>query len=119
MLIYDGDCSFCTTCAKWVGTRWRGRAQAVPWQALDSDELSAVGLTRDSARSAVWWIDEAGRGSCGHLAIAQAMKIGHGWSAGLGRLLLVPPFRWIGLALYPLIARWRHRLPGGMTTCRM
>jgi hypothetical protein len=24
-----------------------------------------------------------------------------------------PPLRWVAAATYPLIARWRHRLPGG------
>jgi predicted DCC family thiol-disulfide oxidoreductase YuxK len=72
----------------------------------------------NEASSAAWWIDEIGRRSRGHLAVAEAMKTGYGWSALVGRALLVPPFRWIGIAVYPLIARWRHRLPGGTPACR-
>jgi hypothetical protein len=51
--------------------------------------------------------------------MAQALKAGSGWSAGVGHVLLVPPFRWVGGAVYPLIARWRHLLPGGTPACRM
>jgi predicted DCC family thiol-disulfide oxidoreductase YuxK len=118
-LIFDGDCSFCTASANWVAARWRGRAQAVPWQTLSTDELAEHALTSDDVRSAAWWIDGAGRRSRGHLAIAQALRAGSGWSALVGRVLLVPPFRWIGAAVYPLVARWRHRLPGGTPACRM
>lgn len=118
-LIYDGDCSFCTACATWVATRWRGRARAVPQQELESEELTRLGLTFESARSAAWWIDETGERSRGHLAIAHSLEIGDGWSAVVGRLLLALPLRWIGVAVYPLIARWRHRLPGGTPSCRV
>jgi predicted DCC family thiol-disulfide oxidoreductase YuxK len=117
-LIYDGDCSFCAASANWVAARWSGRARAVPWQTLDSEELTAFGLTSAEVRSAAWWIDEVGHRSGGHLAIAQAMKTGYGWSAVVGRALLVPPVRWIGVAVYPLIARSRHRLADGTPACR-
>ncbi|MEP6812188.1 MAG: DCC1-like thiol-disulfide oxidoreductase family protein [Actinomycetota bacterium] len=119
MLIYDGDCSFCTASANWAAARWRGRARAVPWQTLAPDELAAHALTLDDVRCAAWWINEAGHRSRGHLAIAEALRAGEGGSATVGRVLLVPPFRWIGVAVYPLIARWRHRLPGGTPACRI
>jgi predicted DCC family thiol-disulfide oxidoreductase YuxK len=118
LLIYDGDCSFCTASADWVSARWRGRAQAVAWQTLDSDELAAHALTPDDVRSAAWWIDEAGRRSRGHLAIAHALAAGTGSSAAVGRVLLVLPFRWIAGAAYPIVVRRRHRLPGGTPACR-
>ncbi len=94
------------------------RAKAVAWQTLAADELAARALTADDVRSAVWWIDDTGRRSRGHLAIAHALAAGTGWPAAVGRVLLVPPFRWIAAGLYPLIARWRYRLPGGTPACR-
>ena len=118
MLIYDGDCSFCTSSANWVAARWRGRAKAIAWQTLAADELAALAFTPDDVRSAAWWIDDTGRRSRGHLAIAHALSAGTGWPAAVGRVLLVPPFRWIAAGVYPLIARWRHRLPGGTPACR-
>lgn len=118
LLIYDGDCSFCTASANWVTARWHGRARAVPWQLLGTDELAAHALTRDDVLAAAWWIDHTGRRSRGHLAIAHALAAGSGWSAIVGDVLLVPPFRWIAAAIYPLIARWRHRLPGGTPACQ-
>lgn len=118
LLIYDGDCSFCTSSANWVAARWAGRAKAVAWQTLAADELAARALTPDDVRSAAWWIDDTGRRWRGHLAIAHALTAATGWPATVGRVLLMPPFRWIAAGLYPLIARWRHRLPGGTSACR-
>ncbi len=119
LLVYDGDCSFCTASAQWLAARWRGRAQAVAWQRLAPDELAGLALTLDDVRSAAWWIDESGQRSRGHLALARALVAASGWYAVCGRVLLIPPFRWIAGAVYPLIARWRHRLPGGTPACRL
>ena len=119
LLVYDGDCSFCTASAQWVAARWRGPAQAVAWQHLAPDELAGLALTLDDVRSAAWWIDEAGQRSRGHLAIAQALAAAHGWPTICGRALLIPPLRWIAGGIYPLVARRRHRLPGGTPACRM
>jgi predicted DCC family thiol-disulfide oxidoreductase YuxK len=119
LLIYDGDCGFCTSCANWLAARWHGPARAVPWQFLADDELSAFGLTRAETRAAVWWIDGEGRASRGSAAIARALTAGSGWPAAVGHVLLVPPASWIGAAAYPLVARWRHLLPGGTPACRL
>ena len=119
MLIFDGDCGFCTSCANWVAARWSGDARAVPWQTLADAELAALSLTRDDVRAAVWWVDADRRRSRAHVGIARALIAGSGWSAGVGRMLLVPPFRWIAATGYPVVARWRHRLPGGTPACRL
>jgi predicted DCC family thiol-disulfide oxidoreductase YuxK len=119
LLIYDGDCSFCSSSVRWITGHWHGPQQAIPWQHLGTDRLELLGLTLDDVRRAAWWIEPAGGRSRGHLAIARALQAAHGWPSVAGRILLVPPFRWLGAGAYPLIARWRHRLPGGTPACRM
>ena len=118
MLIYDGDCSFCSSSARWITARWNGPQQAVAWQHLGAGQLERLGLTLDDVRGAAWWIDASGI-SRGHLAIARALRAAPGWPSVVGHILLVPPFRWLAAGVYPLIARWRHRLPGGTPACRM
>ena len=118
LLVYDGECSFCSAAACWIASRWNGAAAAVAWQQLDSGQLAALGLTQSDVRQAAWWIDAAGRRSRSHLAIAGALRSARGWPALAGLLLLVPPVRWLAALSYPLIARWRHRLPGGTAACR-
>jgi predicted DCC family thiol-disulfide oxidoreductase YuxK len=119
VLIYDGDCSFCSSSARWITAHWDGPEQAVAWQHLSDDDVALVGLTLDEVRGAAWWIDASGSRSRGHLAIARALRAAHGWPSVVGHILLVPPFRWLAAGVYPLIARWRDRLPGGTPACRM
>src|SRR6185436_17813751 len=40
--VYDGDCAFCSSCARFIERRVSSRAQVVPWQRSD---LAALGLT--------------------------------------------------------------------------
>lgn len=118
VLVYDGDCSFCRSSARWIAARRPGAEQALAWQELGTAELAQLGLTLGDVRTAAWWIDADGRRSRGHIAIARALKAASGWPALVGCILLVPPFRWLAAAAYPLVARWRHRLPGGTASCR-
>ncbi len=118
LLVYDGDCSFCQASARWIAARWHGPEQALAWQELGTAELAQLGLTLADVRAAAWWIDADGRRSRGHIAIARALRASSGWPALVGRILLVPPFRWLAAGAYPAVARWRHRLPGGTASCR-
>jgi len=120
LLIYDGDCSFCSSNARWITRRWHGPQQAVPWQHLSTDRLERLGLTLDDVRGAAWWVDSnRGNRSRGHLAIAHALQAADGWPSLVGRLVVIPPFNWLAAGAYPLIAHWRHRLPGGTPACRI
>src|SRR5262245_18146661 len=119
LLIYDGDCAFCSTSVRWIMSHWDGHEEAVPWQRISAERLSELGLTHDDVRRAVWWVDPSRPPSRGHVAVAHALKDADGWPAMVGRVLLVPPFRWLAAGVYPLVARWRHRLPGGTPACRL
>ena len=56
--VYDGDCAFCTLCARFIERRIPSRATVIPWQFAD---LPALGLTREQAEAAVQWVGEDGR----------------------------------------------------------
>ncbi len=118
VLVYDGDCGFCSSVARWVSAAWKAPARAEAWQRLGVDGLARLGLTEQEADRTAWWVDAEGRRFAGHLAVAHALAGARGWKGLAGRLLLVPPFRWLGAVAYPLVARNRHRLPGGTPTCR-
>jgi len=118
VLVYDGDCAFCSSSAGWITAHWNGPQRAVAWQHLSDGQLERLGLTLDDVRGAAWWIDPSRGRSRGHLAIARALRAADGWPSVAGRILLLPPFRWLAAGAYPLVARWRHRLPGGTPACR-
>ena len=107
-LIYDGDCGVCLRSVAWLRSRFRHPVQLVASQDAD---LSQYDLTERDVARAAWWIDERGRKSSGHRAIARAFGACHRAWPGLGWALRTPPLSplaWLG---YRLVARWRHHLP--------
>jgi len=116
--VFDGDCAFCSWCARFIERRIHTPARVAAWQRLD---LDALGLTADQCADAVQWVD-AGRTAAGPAAIAELLRRATGPS---GRLLWRPAGAVLGtrptLALawpaYRWVARNRHRLPGGTAAC--
>jgi predicted DCC family thiol-disulfide oxidoreductase YuxK len=116
ILVFDGDCGFCTLSAKWIGHRLPPDVRVEPWQWLD---IAALGLTSRDVTTAAYWIDEHGTRHRGHRAIARSLiAAGGGWKV-VGALLLVPPISWVAAVGYRLVARYRHKLPGGTPACKL
>ena len=113
VLVFDGDCAFCTSCARLL-ERIGPQAEIVAWQLADLDEL---GVTAEQAAEAVRWIEPDGTVRTGHEAIAAALSAaGRPWRIA-GRAILLPVVSPLAAAGYRLIARNRHRLPGGTPAC--
>lgn len=116
LLVFDGDCAFCSTTVE------RGRSllpvfpEAQPYQWLD---LDALGLTPHEVTHYAWYLDGERRYR-GHAAVAAVLQRqrGFGWRF-LGNLLVTPPFSWVAALGYRVVARFRHRLPGGTPACAL
>jgi predicted DCC family thiol-disulfide oxidoreductase YuxK len=117
VLIYDGDCGFCTTSAQWIGRRLPDDVTVVAWQFVD--DLDALDLTVDDVNTKAWWITPTGEKRGGHLAVGESLKTAGGLWGVFGRIMLVPPVRWLARPVYALVARYRHRMPGGTAACRI
>lgn len=116
VLLYDGDCAFCTSCARWLERRVRPAAVVEPWQFA---ELEQLGVSAERARAAVQWVGADGIVRSGHAAIAATLATaGAPWSA-LGRFMLLPGVSWIAARAYALIAKNRHSLPGATPACKL
>lgn len=113
-LVFDGDCGFCTTSADWLAKG--GRVDVLAWQFLD---LDAVGLTVDQVSTSVWWLVDDRPVEHSSRAIGRALVARGGIWRLPGRVLLLPAMRPLADAVYRLVARYRHRLPGGTPVCRM
>jgi predicted DCC family thiol-disulfide oxidoreductase YuxK len=114
VLVFDGDCAFCTSCARLL-ERTGLAADAVAWQVADLDEL---GITAAQAAEALRWVEADGTIRTGHEALAAALGTAAGsiWRL-VGRALLLPGISPLAGASYRLVARNRHRLPGGTPAC--
>jgi predicted DCC family thiol-disulfide oxidoreductase YuxK len=116
LLVYDGDCGFCTRSASWIARRLPPGCRAQPWQALD---LGALGLTEAEVTTAAYWVEAEGRLRRGSDAVAAALvAAGGGWRL-VGLVLRVPPVSWLARGVYRVVAGNRHRLPGATEACRV
>jgi predicted DCC family thiol-disulfide oxidoreductase YuxK len=114
--VYDGDCSFCTSCAQFIERRIPSHATVVPWQFADLDRL---GLTVDQVESAVQWVGPDGTIASGPDAIALLLRdAGRLWSVP-GRMLQVGAVGLVAWPAYRWVAGHRHLLPGGTAACSL
>lgn len=113
VLVFDGDCAFCTKCARAL-ERIGPEAEIVPWQFAD---LTALGITEEQAVAAVQWVEIDGTVRSGHEAVAAVLiAAGRIWRI-IGRTLLLPGISRVAAGGYGLVARNRYRLPGGTPAC--
>ena len=116
VLLYDGDCGFCSRCAAFLRRRVPTSAAIVAWQAAD---LTRLGVTAEQCAAAVQFVTP-GRVSAGPEAIADLLRTARGpWWRLAGRLLATRPMLAVGWPVYRLVARNRHRLPGSTSACEL
>lgn len=113
VLVYDGDCAFCTSCVR-VLERIGPDAEMAAWQLAD---LAELGITEQQASDAVQWVQIDGTVRSGHEAIAAVLNTaGPVWKI-IGGALLLPGISRVAAKVYRLVADNRHRLPGATPAC--
>ncbi|AGS66882.1 thiol-disulfide oxidoreductase DCC family protein [Streptomyces collinus] len=116
VLVFGGDCGFCSTSVRFAERRLQPRCDTVPWQFAD---LEALGVTSTRAEREVLWVTPRGVVYGGAQAVAKALlSAGGGWAL-VGALLMLPPMRWAAHGVYRLVANNRHRMPGGTAACAL
>ena len=119
-LIFDGDCAFCTSSAHWLAARLdrpRGpNARLTPWQFTD---LAALGTTVERAQREALWVGTDGTIHGGAAAFAEWLKFRGGPYAVAGSVIDLPGIRALAAAVYRVIAKSRHRMPGGTPACAL
>lgn len=117
VLLFDGDCAFCSSCARFGERRITGAAPFVAWQFTAIDELG-VGL--DEVDQSVVWVRSPTDHSIGADAVADLLGSSTSrWWRAAGQVLALPPVLVVARPLYRLISRNRHRMPGGTTQCSL
>lgn len=116
VLVFDGDCGFCTSSARFL-VRWvdrHHRYEVRPWQQLD---LAAYGLSEARCLEAAQFVEADGTLRAGHAAIAAALRHGApGWRP-VGALVVAPGVSAVAARVYAWVADHRHLLPGGTPAC--
>lgn len=116
VLVFDGDCAFCTSSVRRLERHVAQRPVIVAWQFAD---LERLGLTPQQCTEALQWVDADGRHRQGAAAVAATLRYaGKGWAV-LGAVLAAPGIRWVAERVYRWVAANRHRLPGGTAACSL
>lgn len=115
-VLYDADCGFCTVSARAMTRPWlRARVLVKPFQSVD---LEALGLSMEECGESLHVLSD-GKTYTGGAAIARVLRSGRAPWPVLGRLLTLPGVAWVVERAYRLVARNRHRLPGGSAACEL
>jgi predicted DCC family thiol-disulfide oxidoreductase YuxK len=115
VLIFDGSCGFCTRSARWVRAIDRlRRVTALPFQ--QPGVLEAHGLTVAECEAAAWAIAPGHSPQRGAAAVMLALSIALG-SRIPWVIYQLPVLQRVQDAVYALVARYRHRLPGDKPYC--
>src|SRR3954470_13869135 len=105
VVLYDGDCGFCTGLVEEARDRLAADVDYVAFQAAP---LATYGVSTAEARHSLHWVAIDGRLDHASGAVARLLvDSGGAWSM-LGRLLLAPPFSFVAAGAYWLVARNRR-----------
>lgn len=115
-LIFDGDCGFCTSAANEIVKRSKTNIVAVPWQFTD---LAQFSLTQAQVADQVYLaIDD--QNFAGHEAFAMVFRVQpNSFLRVIGKTMMSRYLRWFSMPTYRLVARYRHKLPGGTPACKL
>jgi predicted DCC family thiol-disulfide oxidoreductase YuxK len=115
LLVYDGDCGFCTSAVKIAQRRIGSPAEMQPWQRLD---LGALGLDRTQCDESVQYRNRDGIWFSAGRAVAEILRESPRPWSWLGQLAKLPGIAWLNEQIYHLVSINRHRLPGGTPACK-
>lgn len=107
VLVYDGECAFCSRLARWVERQDRNRRVTVrPSQ--EPGLTDGLGLTREEAGRAAWALEPGGRRFEGAAAINRVLReLGGRWRV-VADLYRLPPIGWVEDRYYKRVARRRR-----------
>lgn len=114
MLVFDGDCGFCTRSAQWLVEHTGPRAAVVPWQSIP---LERWGLTEAECRAAVQFVTKSGEVLNGAPAIAGLLRTSRTPWPAVARMMAWPGISVLAAKVYAQVAAHRDRLPGATDQC--
>jgi predicted DCC family thiol-disulfide oxidoreductase YuxK len=116
ILIYDGDCAFCSSTIRLLQRFMRTHPPMEPFQFT---EVSNYGLTKQECATEIKFVDLEGDIHGGEAAFKKLFFEAGGVWRLFGGLLALPMVRQASGVVYRWVAKNRHSLPGGTPTCSM
>jgi predicted DCC family thiol-disulfide oxidoreductase YuxK len=116
ILVFDGDCGFCTTTANWITKNSLVPIDAQPYQWA---KLAEFGLTEKEAAARVQLVS-GGKIYAGHHCMAKLLLLQpNAFLKLIGAVMVMPSIDPISSKVYDWVAANRQSLPGGTPACKM
>ena len=116
VLIFDGDCGFCTTTANYIVKKSKVAIKATPWQYQD---FAGLPITKEQCADQVYLLVD-GKAYGGHEGFAMTFRVQPNPVVRfIGMVAMSPALRWFAKPTYRLVAKYRHKLPGGTPACKL
>jgi predicted DCC family thiol-disulfide oxidoreductase YuxK len=122
LLIFDGDCGFCTSAVNGLQKRMKRSFDVIPYQFANLEKYQ---LTTEECEKRIYLItvdkkSVSDKQFSGHKAISKIwrMQTNPLWKF-LGWVIIFPGINLISYLAYWLMARYRHKLPGGTPACQL
>ena len=120
VLLYDGDCAFCSRCVDWGFSQLNAFPTALTSQSQSDEQLRQLGLSRPQVTERVYLVLPDGRSFGGASAVAQLLRLQTAWWwVAIGTALTLPGIRSLAEFAYKLVASNRHRMPGASESCEL
>ncbi|MFD7639031.1 thiol-disulfide oxidoreductase DCC family protein [Kitasatospora sp. NPDC059795] len=127
VLVFDGDCAFCSSCVRWAERYPRQSLSSAGWEAVAFqfadmaalEEFTGGRATEERATREVLWITPDRTVYGGAQAVARLLMRSGGLWAWAGGLLALAPVRPLAGVAYRWVARHRHQMPGGTKACAL
>lgn len=123
VVVFDGDCAFCTRCVGWARRIVGDQVIWLPWQQANLNDL---GLNQQDCERALQWVATPGNAAGGPTehaeggaAVRRILRMGRQPWPIVAFVAGAPGLRQITDWAYRVVARHRHRLPGGTPACAM
>lgn len=116
ILIYDGDCSFCSSSVRTLQKFVKRVPPCEPYQFL---KLEEYGLDVETCSKAIQYVSPSGRIFVGHLGFFALLRDAGGLWVIPGLVLNIWPISWVAGKVYYWIAANRSKMPGGTATCAL
>jgi len=116
VLLYDGDCGFCSRSVSWLERHKLLGVPARTWQSRPDDELP---VPIERLEHEVVLAGGSGPILGGADALAAVVRRSNSPWRFIGSALALPPVRPVARLVYRAVARNRYRMPGGSTACQI
>jgi predicted DCC family thiol-disulfide oxidoreductase YuxK len=114
LMIFDGDCGFCTASVNVIRRFIRPRCDIEPWQRTD---IARFGLTEAECTQAVQFVDADEHLTSGSRAVMAMLRTAPVPWPLIGAVGDLPGIAFVADRTYRWIAQNRYRLPGSTPAC--